>query len=217
MSAADVTGLDVYDLLTREAAQSPPGAHGTIYIPWLAGAACPYYDSYARAVMLGMTFAHKKSDLVRGAMEGICFEMRDMLESLQEAPFKRFEYYRVTGGAARSAVWNQIQADIYGRPVETVKVPEATALGAAMLGALGAGIYKDIHQTADHMVHMENRWEPIAKNVPVYNELFAIFRDTYQALKDKVFPAISKFQGVVEAATDKEVETAKAMEVEVVA
>jgi xylulokinase len=197
MATADLTGTDVYDLLTREAAQSPPGAKGTIYIPWLAGAACPYYDSYARAVIAGMTFNHKKSDLVRGAMEGICYEMRDMIESLEEAPFKPFEYFRVTGGAARSSLWNQIQADIYGKPVETVKCNEATALGAAMLGAMGVGIYKDIHETIENMVHVDNRWEPIAANVPVYDELFSIFRDTYQALKEKVFPAISKFQGVV--------------------
>ena len=147
--------------------------------------------------MLGMTFAHKKSDIIRGAMEGICYEMRDMLDSLKEAAFKPFEVYRITGGAARSSLWNQIQADVYGRPVETVKCNEATALGAAMLGAMGVGIYKDIHEAIANMVHVDNRWEPIAANVPVYDELFGIFRETYQSLKDKVFPAISKFQGVV--------------------
>ena len=134
--------------------------------------------------------------------------MRDMLESLRQAPFKPFEYYRVTGGAARSSLWNQIQADIYGKPVETVKCNEATALGAAMLGAMGVGIYKDIHEAIENMVHVDNRWEPIAANVPVYDELFAIFRDTYQALKEKVFPAISKFQGVVEKATEEKKEAA---------
>ena len=134
--------------------------------------------------------------------------MRDMLESLRQAPFKPFEYYRITGGAARSALWNQIQAVIYGKPVETVKCNEATALGAAMLGAMGVGIYKDIHEAIENMVHVDNRWEPIAANVPVYDELFAIFRDTYQALKDKVFPAISKFQGVVEKATEEKKEAA---------
>lgn len=195
-SAADVTGLDVYDLLTRAAVQSTPGASGVVFLPWLAGAACPYYDSYARGTLVGMTFAHKKADIIRGAMEGICYEMRDMLESLQEAPFKEFEYYRVTGGAARSDLWNQIQADVYGKPVETVKVSEATALGAAMLATLGVGIYKDIHEAIEHMVHVDNRWEPIPENIKTYDELFGIFRETYQALKEKVFPAISKFQGV---------------------
>jgi xylulokinase len=195
-TTAEVTGIDVYDLLTNEAAQSPPGSKGAIFLPWLAGAACPYYDSYARGSFVGLTFAHTKGDMVRAAMEGITFEMRDMLEALKEGGLPDFEYYRVTGGAARSSLWNQIQADIYGGSIETVKVSEATALGAAMLATLGVGIYKDIHEAIENMVHVDNRWEPIPENVKVYNEMFGIFRETYQALKDKVFPAISKHQGV---------------------
>jgi xylulokinase len=195
-TAATMTDMDVYDLLTRQAEKSPPGANGTVFLPWLAGAACPYYDSYARATWVGMTFAHTKGDMIRAAMEGITFEMRDMLEALKQGGLPDFEYYRVTGGAARSPLWNQIQADIYGGAVETVTTSEATALGAAMLGALGVGIFDDIHEAIDNMVHVENRWEPIPENVEVYDEVFEIFRDTYQALKDEVFPAISKFQGV---------------------
>lgn len=141
-----------------------------------------------------MTFAHTKGDIVRAAMEGICYEMRDMLESLQAAGFPEFKEYRVTGGAARSALWNQIQADVYGKPVETVKVSEATALGAAMCAAVGAKIYKDVREAIEHMVKVDRRWEPIPKNVKIYNELFAIYRETYKALKEKVFPAIAEHQ-----------------------
>jgi len=193
-TTADLLDVDTYELLTQQAAKSPAGAKGTIYLPWLAGAACPYYDSNARATFVGMTFAHTKADLIRAAMEGICYEMRDMLESLQEADFKPFELYRVTGGAARSSLWNQIQADIYGKPVETVTTSEATALGAAMLAAVGVGIYKDIHEAIDNMVHVDQRWEPIPENVKIYNEMFEIYRETYHALKEKVFPAIAKHQ-----------------------
>jgi xylulokinase len=193
-TTASMLGVDTYDLLTQQAALSPPGAKGTVYLPWLAGAACPYYDSNARASFVGMTFAHTKGDMIRAAMEGICYEMRDMLESLQEANFAPFECYRVTGGAARSSLWNQIQADVYGKPVETVKTSEATALGAAMLAAVGVGIYKDIHEAIDNMVHVVGRWEPIEENVKVYNEMFGIYRDTYQALKEKAFPSIAGFQ-----------------------
>lgn len=196
LTTAQVADMDVYDLLTKEASASPPGANGAIFLPWLAGAACPYYDSYARAAFVGMTFAHTKGDLVRAAMEGIAFEMRDMLEALKEGGLPNFDYYRVTGGAARSPLWNQIQADIYNGPVETVKVTEATALGAAMLATVGAGIYSDIHEAIKQMVHVDKRWEPIPENVGIYDETFAIFRNTYQALKTDVFPAISRLQGV---------------------
>jgi xylulokinase len=193
-AAANMIGIDTYDLLTQQAAQSPPGAKGAIYLPWLAGAACPNYDANARASFVGMTFAHSKGDMIRAAMEGICYEMREMLEALKDANFKPFKLLRVTGGAARSSVWNQIQADIYGSPVETVKVSEATALGAAMLGAVGVGIYKDIHEASANMVHVDKRWEPIEQNVRVYNDTFGIYKNTYRALKEKVFPAIADYQ-----------------------
>ncbi|WP_036923611.1 FGGY-family carbohydrate kinase [Propionicicella superfundia] len=195
-TTASVISADVYDLFTRSAEGSPPGAKGAIFLPWLAGAACPYYDSYARAAFVGMTFAHDKGDLVRAAMEGIAFEMRDMLEALKQGGLPDFKYYRVTGGAARSPLWNQIQADIYNGPVETVETSEATALGAAILAAMGVGIYSDVHEAIGNMVHVADRWDPIPENVETYDEIFGIFRNTYKALKTDVFPAISRFQGV---------------------
>ena len=194
VSAAGLLDQDVYDIISQVAARSPVGARGAIFMPWLAGEACPYYDSNARAGFIGMTLAHTKADLYRAAMEGICFEMKQMLEALKAAKFKPFELLRVTGGAARSSLWNQIQADIYGSPVETVEVSEATALGAAMLGAVGVGIYKDIHEATANMVHVDKRWEPISANVKTYEELFAVFEDGFNALRPKFFPGLVEFQ-----------------------
>ena len=194
IGAASIMDVDVYEILTAAAVKSPPGARGMIYMPWLAGEACPYYEDKARAAFIGMTLAHTKADLYRAAMEGICFEMKQMLEALKTANFKPFELLRVTGGAARSSLWNQIQADIYGSPVETVEVSEATALGAAMLGAVGVGIYNDIHEAIENMVHIDKRWEPIPENVKLYEELFEIFEDGFNALRPKFFPGLVKFQ-----------------------
>ena len=193
--AADLMGVDVYEILTKEAAQSPPGAKGAIFMPWLAGEACPYYEDKARAAFIGMTLAHTKADMYRAAMEGICFEMKQMLEALKAANFPEFKLLRVTGGAARSDLWNQIQADIYGAPVETVKVSEATALGAAMIGAVGVGMYKDIPEAADNMVQVDKRFEPIPKNVALYEELFEVFEEGFNALRTGFFEKLVKFQG----------------------
>ncbi len=193
--AADLMGVDVYEILTKEAAQSPPGAKGAIFMPWLAGEACPYYEDKARAAFIGMTLAHTKADMYRAAMEGICFEMKQMLEALKAANFPEFKLLRVTGGAARSDLWNQIQADIYGAPVETVKVSEATALGAAMIGAVGVGIYKDILEAAENMVQVDKRFEPIPKNVALYEELFEVFEEGFNALRTGFFEKLVKFQG----------------------
>ncbi len=141
-----------------------------------------------------MTLAHTKADLYRAAMEGICFEMKQMLEALKLGGFKPFELLRLTGGAARSDVWNQIQADIYGSPVETVEVAEATALGAAMLAAVGVGMYKDVIEAEKNMVHVMKRFEPIPQNVKTYEELFAVFNDGFNDLRAKFWPGLVKFQ-----------------------
>ncbi|MGI6117043.1 MAG: FGGY-family carbohydrate kinase [Bilifractor sp.] len=193
MTAADVTGLDVYDLMTATASQAPVGSKGTIFLPWLAGAACPHYDDNAKGSFIGMTLGTTKSELTRAAMEGICFEMREMLNTLEGAGFT-FNTLRVTGGAARSELWNQIQADIYGCPVETVEAPEATALGAAMIAAVGAGEYRDLHEASEHMVHMKKHYEPIEKNVMIYNDVYQLFLTCYEALAKEAFPDIYKFQ-----------------------
>lgn len=86
-------------------------------------------------------------------------------------------------------------ADIYARPVETVRVPEATALGAAMIGAVGVGLFADLCEAVEEMVDIADRREPIDRNVRLYNEMYGIFDDTYHALSRDVYPAISRIQG----------------------
>ena len=128
--------MDVYDIMSATAGRAPLGAKGTMFLPWLAGAACPHYDENARGALIGMTLGTTKAEMLRAAMEGICFEMREMLDALKAAGFKKFDRLRINGGAAHSKLWNEIQANVYGCTVETVKAPEATALGAAMIGAV---------------------------------------------------------------------------------
>jgi xylulokinase len=189
------TGADCYDLLTKQAEASPPGSQGLVFVPWLAGAACPHYNADARGAFVGLTLGHRKSDIVRAAMEGVCYETRAVLEAIGNVKLPPFQLYRVSGGAARSPLWNQMAADIYARPVETVRVPEATALGAAMIGAVGVGLFADLYEAVGEMVHIADRWEPIDRNVRLYNEMYEIFDETYRALSRNIYPAIARMQG----------------------
>lgn len=190
-----LTGHDVNDLLTAQAEHSQPGSQGLVYIPWLAGAAMPFYDTDARGAFIGMTFGHTKSDILRAGMEGVCYEMRTMLEGIREAGIPKPEFIRISGGAARSKLWNQISADVYGTPVETVKTPEATALGAAIIGAVGVGLFKDLKEATDAMVQVTGRYEPIPENVAIYDNMYDIFLKSYEAMSGEVFPAIARAQG----------------------
>lgn len=195
-ATAAMTGEDCYDLMTRQAAQSKAGSQGLVYIPWLAGASMPFYDANARGAFIGLTFGHTKADVLRAAMEGVCYEMRSMIDGLEATGLPAFEFCRISGGAARSSLWNQMSADIYGRPVETVTATEATALGAAMIGAVGVGQFSDLFEARDAMVHVAERWEPIEANVQRYRDTYGVFLDSYEALKPRVFPEVAKLQGL---------------------
>lgn len=194
MTTADIAGLDVYDIMSATAGRAPIGSKGTMFLPWLAGAACPHYDENARGALIGMTLGTTKAELLRSAMEGICFEMREMLEALKGAGFSNFKKLRITGGAAHSKLWNQIQADIYGCTVETVEASEATALGAAMIGAVGNGIFKDLHEASASMVHVKDTYEPSEAAMNQYNEVFSVWQSCYNGLSKEAFPNICKYQ-----------------------
>ena len=193
MTAANISGIDVYDIMSATASKAPIGAKGTIFLPWLAGAAGPHYNDQARGAFIGMTLGTTKAELLRAAMEGICFEMREMLDALKAAGFE-FNRLRVTGGAARSNLWNQIQANIYKCTVETVDAPEATALGAAMIGAVGAGVFKDLREASDNMVHVKDVYEPDEASMKLYDEVYEMFRDCYNGLANSGFETIYNFQ-----------------------
>ena len=98
------------------------------------------------------------------------------------------------GGGAKSRLWNQIQADVYNKRIETLKCPESTALGAAMFAAIGSGTYSDIHEAIDNMVQVDYCLEPIPENVKRYEELYKIYTELYEDLAVRVFPAIKKYQ-----------------------
>jgi xylulokinase len=102
---------------------------------------------------------------------------------------------RVGGGATRSKLWNQIQADVYGRPVETLRVGESTVLGAALLGGVGAGVFASIEEGVDAMVHVADAIEPDPDRHALYEDLYHAYVQTYEGLSNSgAFGTISQIQ-----------------------
>jgi xylulokinase len=196
-NSADL-GIDVYDLLLLEASRSPVGSRGHIFFPFLNGQVTPTYDNTARGGTLGLTLAHDRPAMIRSVLEGTGYEMRMVVESLEEVLEKPFDLLRVTGGGAKSKLWLQIQSDIYGKPLETLRVSECTPFGAAILGAVGAGVFGSIDEAIDVLVKPGSLVEPDKDNHSIYNELFSIFCDAFYVLRErKIFERISKFQGSI--------------------
>jgi xylulokinase len=164
------------------------------YIPYLAGASAPNWDPYAKGSFVGLTLAHDYGCMARAVMEGISLETREILESFEKLGLELKEV-RITGGGTKSDLWNQMQADIYGKSVSKLGVGEATVLGAAILGGVGAGVFGSIEEGVEKMVTIESQYEPNAENHAVYNEVFDIYRNIYHSLaKGDVYKQIAAFQ-----------------------
>lgn len=178
---AAALGKSSYDLICEKAAGAPAGAKGLVFLPYFASAATPRYDSEARGVLAGLTFAHDRSCVARAFMEGITMDMRDMIEAIRGAGAK-VETVRILGGPTKSELWNRIQADAYGTTVQTLKVGDAPVLGAAVMGAVGAGVFGSLEEGAKAMVQVDRSYEPDAANASLYDELYGTYCATYEGL-----------------------------------
>src|ERR1700720_3050285 len=134
---------DAYDTLTAEAAKAPAGSDGLLWAPYLMGERTPHLDPNARAALVGLTAQHTRAHVIRAILEGVAFSLRDTLTIFRglSVPVKSI---RLSGGGARSPLWQQIQADIYGMPVDLVGVDEGPAYGAGLLAGVGTGVWTSV-------------------------------------------------------------------------
>ncbi|MDQ3429730.1 MAG: FGGY family carbohydrate kinase [Actinomycetota bacterium] len=190
----DFTGDEAYEVINKMAAAVPPGSKGLLFHPYLAGSVSPNYDPQARSSFLGMTFAHDTSTMARAVMEGVAFESRDILQAFANMGVDIREV-RISGGSTKSPVWSQIQADVYGRPTVALKEGECTVIGAAILGAVGAGVFSSVEEGCAEMVNRTATYEPDMETHAVYDELYEVFKGTYQALAEGgVYDKLAGFQ-----------------------
>jgi sugar (pentulose or hexulose) kinase len=181
VETARTSGRDPFDVINEQAAAVPAGSRGLVFLPYFASAATPRYNSSARGVLAGLTFAHDRACIARAFMEGITMDMMDMIHAIRKAG-AGVDRVRILGGPTRSGLWNQIQADVYGTSVQTLKVPDATVLGAAILGGVGAGVFASIEEGADQMVRVDKTYEPNPQAVKTYAALYSTWCRLYEAL-----------------------------------
>lgn len=177
-----VDGQDPYDQLTAEAATVPPGADGLLWAPYLMGERTPHLDPAARGVLAGLTTSHTRAHVTRAILEGVAFSLKDTFYIFAEmnVPVNNI---RLGGGGARSPLWRQIQADVYGREVEIVEAEEGAAFGAAILAGVGAGMWPSVEAACDSVVRVVERVSPIPVNVAMMNAAGKAYRRIYPAMK----------------------------------
>jgi xylulokinase len=179
-------GKDPFDLITEAAQSSPPGAKGLLLFPHWSGAGTgrdPALNPNSRGGIVGFTLAHSKADLSRAIFEGITFEARFIVESLESSgiPIKELV---VTGGGAKSPFWLQLKADITGKRIVVPEVTEASLLGAALLAGVGAGVYASLEDAVDQACRTVSAFEPNSDVSAIYDRIFPIYKDLYGAFID---------------------------------
>ena len=173
---------NVYELMNREAEQSVPGSRGVIFAPYLTGERCPYPDPNARASFYGLTLGTTRADITRSVMEGVTYSLLQIVEIMKS--FSPCRKVVASGGGSASALWRQMQADVFDMPVCTVSCSAAGgAYGAMMVAGVGAGVWKDLKE-ASGIVRVETETEPIRENQKAYRDSYEIFSRIYPSLKN---------------------------------
>jgi xylulokinase len=175
------------DQLIAEAAATPAGADGLVFLPYLAGERSPIWDPGATGVLAGLTLAHGRGHVVRAVMEASASAIRHVAGPMVDAGVA-VTAMRVCGGPARSDLWNQIKADVTGFPVLVPAVLETAVLGSAMLGAVGVAAQPDLRTAIRAMTHVERTLEPRPSTIPTYDRLFAAYTALYPAVAPVLAP-----------------------------
>lgn len=171
-----------YQSLVEEAAHVPAGADGVMWLPYLMGERTPHLDPRARAALVGLTASHTHAHVVRAILEGVAFSLRDTLTIFDEMNVP-VETIRLGGGGARSALWRQIQADVYGQAVDLAETEEGAAYGAALLAGVGAGVWSSIDEACAQIVRVSKRINPDAQAARLLNARYKIYQSLYPALR----------------------------------
>ncbi len=170
-----------YDALLREAEKAPPGCEGLLMLPHLTGTATPDFNADARGAFVGLSMAHKRPHMIRAILEAVAYSLREHLERLAGLGTTP-ESVRALGGGARSDFWLQMMADVTTVPMERPVCQEAASLGAAMLAAVGIGLYASIPEAADAVYRADCVFAPQSDHREVYDAAYAKFGDIYRRL-----------------------------------
>ena len=173
-------GTITMDALLAEAAATPPGADGLVFLPYLAGERSPIWDPEARGVLAGLTLSHGRGHIARAIVEASALAIRHVAEPMLAAGVRVTEM-RVCGGPARSAFWNGVKADVTGFPVVVPAVLEAAVLGSAILGAVAIDAHRDLPSAIRAMTSVAGRIEPRGELAPLYDRLFQAYVALYPA------------------------------------
>ncbi len=176
------TNPKIFAALEQEAAAVPIGSGGIALVPYWSGCMTPYWDTGARGVIAGLSGSHSRGHVYRALMESLALEQTMMTNKVAEATTP-IDHFAIVGGGSKSDLWCQIIADASGRDVKRLETAEASALGAAMAAAKGAGWFGSV---ADASAAMSGKpvkvFRPRMKQHKAYAELLPVYTELWPAV-----------------------------------
>ncbi len=173
-------GRDVYDELFAE---MPPGLSTILSLPHFAPTGPPEFVDNSSGVLIGLKLGTQRGDILKGLLEGITFYQREMLDVLPGAGIE-VNSCRAVGGGSKSDLWLQLTADILGAPVRRPKVTEAGVLGAAIIAAVGAGVWSSYDEAVERMVSLDRTFEPRTEVHEAYEPQYEKYRQIWPLIKN---------------------------------
>ncbi|AQY52213.1 xylulose kinase [Listeria weihenstephanensis FSL R9-0317] len=161
----------------------PAGSDGLLFTPYIVGERTPYADSKIRGSFIGIDARHTRTHFAKAVLEGITFSLRDSMQSMKNRAQKKFESVISTGGGAQNEDWLQMQADILGVQIETLVSEQGPALGAAMIAAVGSGIFDDLASAVPTFIKKKASYSPNMENHKVYDDFYEAYQEIYPATK----------------------------------
>jgi xylulokinase len=187
--ATELAGGAALDALDGEAAAIPPGADGVVALPYLLGEKTPIFDPLARAVFAGVMLHHTRAHLFRAVLESVCHGFRHHLELLRKSG-RQVSRVLAADGGSRSDLWMQIAADVTDEPIQVIAGEAASAMGAAFVAGIGAGVFGDWGEM-ERFVERGRRFEPDDDAAVVYDDSYRVYRELYERLRT-LFPDLGR-------------------------
>ena len=169
-----------FDDMNVLAEKAPVGSKGLIFLPALSGSTSPKTNDLARGIFFGLTMSHDFESITRSVFEGCAYGFRDSIESLNTMGMGTGEII-AGGGGINSAIWMQIKADMIGKVIKILKTSDSTPLGAGMIAGVAQKNFASLEEASEQLVKYGKVYEPNPKNKARYDELYAMYRDLYDA------------------------------------
>ena len=177
---AEKLGINAFEVLDRKAAESPLGANGVLFHPYLQGERSPYWDPDLRASFTGVAISSTKGDLSRALLEGVAFSLLDCYGLIREMklPVKRIF---LIGGGAKSRLWSEIVCNVFNLPVR-VPIPGDASYGSALLAGTGIGVFSSSAEAVLRCLKIDREIHPDPAQAEEYAKLFRRYKAVHDAL-----------------------------------